>query len=85
VHIEAYKKLILLSLIQEGRLPHIPKYTDQLVKYKLENSLLTYKNLAQHYISKHDQYFQNVINECFEEFQKDANIGLIKKLQKTYS
>jgi len=38
IHFESYKKLILLSLIQDGKMPSLPKYTSYMIRYKLENN-----------------------------------------------
>jgi len=38
IHIESYKKLLLLNLIEKGVRPDIPKYTSMILKYNLENS-----------------------------------------------
>jgi COP9 signalosome complex subunit 3 len=85
VHLESYKKLILLSLIMQGKIPSLPKYTHHMIKYKLENSFQTYKHLGQFYIMKEEKSFNELINNSYEEFERDKNVGLIKKLQKTFS
>lgn len=56
-----------------------------MIKYKLENSFHAYQNLAKAYMSKHDEAFLEVISVCYEEFERDGNVGLIKKLQKAFS
>lgn len=56
-----------------------------MIKYKLENSFAAYKSLAQAYLTKHDATFNDVINNNFDEFERDKNFGLVKKLQKSYS
>jgi COP9 signalosome complex subunit 3 len=84
IHIECYKKLILLSLIQHGKFPSLPKYTSQMLKYKLENAFTNYKNLANAFINKEDKLFQEIIDGNFEDFEKDKNLGLIRKLNKLY-
>lgn len=85
IHLESYKKLILLNLIVHGKTPSLPKYTSPMLKYKLESSFQNYKLLANAYTSKEDKLFMELIDGNFEEFEKDKNLGLIRKLQKTYS
>lgn len=85
IHLESYKKLILLNLIVHDCVPSVPKYTSPVLKYKLENSFQNYKLLANAYTSKEDKLFNDIIDSNFEEFERDKNLGLIRKLQKTYS
>jgi translation elongation factor EF-Ts len=66
-------------------MPSLPKYTHHMIKYKLENSFQTYKHLGQFYIMKEEKSFNELINNSYEEFERDKNVGLIKKLQKTFS
>ena len=82
---ESYKKLILLNLIVNGKFPSLPKQTNQMIRYRFESSFGTYKNLAQAYVSKDDKLFQEVIDGNFEEFEKDKNLGLVRKLNKLHS
>lgn len=42
VHCESYKKLIILNLMVNGKIPSLPKQMNQMLKYKLENSFLLY-------------------------------------------
>ena len=67
VHIEAYKKLILVSLIESGYFPSLPKYTAQMLRYKLElpGTLQCYKLLSHAYSAKDDKEFQTIIDSNF--------------------
>jgi hypothetical protein len=65
-------------------MPDIPKYTSMILKHNLENSFIAYKNLGNAYTQKDDKLFNEVIMNNSEEFYKDKNSGLIKKLQKKY-
>ena len=85
VHIDSYKKLLLLSLIVDQKVPSLPKHTSSQLKYKLENAFQLYKALASAYINKEDKMFQEVIDASYEDFERDKNLGLIKKLIKLYS
>jgi COP9 signalosome complex subunit 3 len=85
VHIESYKKLILASLIHTFKFPSIPQSTSSMVRMKLENSLVMYKNLANSFVQKNDNEFFEAVALGFNEFEKDKNMGLILKLQKVYN
>ncbi|CDW71172.1 UNKNOWN [Stylonychia lemnae] len=84
IHLESYKKLILLNLLEKGQMPDIPKYTNVMLKHNLETSFACYRNLGSSYIGKDDKLFNEIIENNQEEFFKDKNYGLIKKLQKKY-
>lgn len=55
-----------------------------MIKYKLENELPIYSAFGQAYVKKDDQTLQEVVSVNEEEFKKDKNYGLIKKLMKNY-
>jgi len=52
VHLESYKKLILLSLIQHSKMPSLPNSTSPVLKLRFDNFFTTYKNLGTAYIQK---------------------------------
>lgn len=84
LHTESWKKLILLNMIEYGRFPTLPQYTAQMLKFKLENSFLTYKNLANAFTDKDAKLFDEIMNQNFLEFEKDKNLGLVRKLNKKF-
>lgn len=98
VHSESYKKLLLLTLIQvsEGKLPRantqshlaniVPKNAAPTLKYKLEQSFPSYHNLAEFFVNSKSkpQAFEEYFASKAEEFIKDQNLGLVKKLAKAF-
>eukprot|EP00347_Sterkiella_histriomuscorum_P002309 403368654 len=84
IHVESYKKLVILNLIQNGKMAELPKYTSMILKHKLETNLQLYKNLANFFVNKDDNQFNQIIEKNQEEFMRDNNLGLIKKLIKIY-
>lgn len=69
VHLESYKKLVLINLIHNGRMPSLPANTSPLLKMRIDNTLLTYKNLGQYYLYKDEQNFTQIVTKHFTEFQ----------------
>jgi hypothetical protein len=63
----------------------LPKHTNSMLKYKLENSFLLYRNMATAFINKDGKLLQEIIDGNFEEFSRDNNMGLIRKLLKVFS
>lgn len=84
IHTESYKKLTLLSMLINGRDFSLPKSTNLMVLHRLENFLQPYKNLAKQFEQKDDNQFNGSLEKMQEEFLKDGNLGLLKKVVKAY-
>jgi len=46
VHIESYKKLILINLLLHNEMPSLPSNVSPILKYKFENTAERYKQLG---------------------------------------
>ncbi|RLN95533.1 hypothetical protein BBJ28_00007484 [Nothophytophthora sp. Chile5] len=78
--IEAYKKLVLVTLIQRGETVLLPKYTPFVVLRHVENHCTAYVDLANAFAVKKDVAAAVEIATKFEhEFAKDGNLGLVKQ------
>ena len=97
VHGESYKKLILLTLMQvaDGKIPlsnaHsqinnlVPKSATPTIRYKLEHGFHTYTAFAEAFIKSDKQHvFEELLIAKAEDFMKDQNLGLVKKLAKVH-
>ena len=97
MHVESYKKLILLTLLNvcEGKIPlanvHqsiknvIPKETNPILKQRLESAYPSYSQLVDAFINRDKPLvFEELLFVKQEEFEKDKNLGLIKKLAKVF-
>lgn len=84
IHTESYKKLTLLSMLVSGRDFSLPKSTNLMVLHRLENFLQPYKNLAKQFEQKDDNQFNGSLEKMQEEFLRDGNLGLLKKVVKAY-
>lgn len=79
---DAYKKLVLVQLLADGRTSPVPKYTPQAVTR-------TFKQLAQPYSAFVAAYerrgakgvdeVHRIAEEKREAFEKDRNVGLVRR------
>lgn len=84
VHIESYKKMVLVNLIQNGRMPTLSQNTSSLLKMRFENTLNIYKNIGTYYICKDEENFNSLITKNYNDFEGDKNWGLVQKLEKMF-
>lgn len=77
--IEAYKKLVLVSLVQTGEPPVLPKYTPFVVSRHVEAHCSAYTELAKAFKAKELPACEAVVTKHAATFTKDANSGLVKQ------
>ncbi|XP_031481582.1 COP9 signalosome complex subunit 3 [Nymphaea colorata] len=80
VAVEAYKKYILVSLIQNGQLPNFPKYTSSAAQRYLKLYSQPYVDLASSYGTGKISELQSCFNSNVEKFKNDNNVGLVKQV-----
>jgi COP9 signalosome complex subunit 3 len=97
IMVEAYRKLILVSLIHRGEVGNLPKYTNQSVTRVIKQICTPYEELALAFSLGSFEDLNKAIENNLEPFLKDNNLGLvgqvktaltdqaIKKLTSTYS
>jgi len=86
VMVEAYKKLILVSLIANGQVAAIPKYTSTVVHRHIKNACPQYQELANAFATHNTDEVHKCAAAYAEVFQKDGNFGLVKQcIQALYS
>lgn len=76
IQLEAYKKFVLIGLIEQGRLVNFPSNTSSSTRRTLELLADTYISLAETY-GKPDSDVQAYVDTHIEEFTRDHNLGLI--------
>jgi len=79
IMVEAYKKFIIVSLIQDGKVPKLSKHTSGLVPRFIRPISQLYVELNAAYLNGPDALHQ-CINQHQQVFTKDGNIGLVKQL-----
>lgn len=97
VHTESYKKLVLLTLIRvgEGKIPVanvnssirnvFPKDINPVLKQRLEIGFPSYSLLVDAFVNREKPLiFEELLLLKSEEFEKDKNMGLVKKLAKVF-
>ncbi|XP_031634483.1 COP9 signalosome complex subunit 3 [Contarinia nasturtii] len=80
IMLESYKKYILVSLILEGKISSIPKYSSQVITRFVKPLSHAYHDLATAYETSQSDEIRNVINKYREVFVRDMNFGLVKQV-----
>ncbi|KAL9254762.1 COP9 signalosome complex subunit 3-like protein [Drosera capensis] len=81
IAVEAYKKYILVSLIQHGQLPAaLPKYTSSVAQRNLKSYAQIYLDLATTYSNGKKSELETYVESNKESFEHDNNLGLVKQV-----
>ncbi|EEB16413.1 COP9 signalosome complex subunit, putative [Pediculus humanus corporis] len=80
IMLEAYKKYILVSLILQGKITPLPKYTSHVVGRFMKHLSQPYHELAAACQSNQSEEARNIVIKNQFIFQKDNNIGLTKQV-----
>ncbi|KAL9258414.1 COP9 signalosome complex subunit 3-like protein [Drosera capensis] len=81
IAVEAYKKYILVSLIQHGQLPAaLPKYTSSVAQRNLKFYAQIYLDLATTYGNGKKSELETYVESNKESFEHDNNLGLVKQV-----
>lgn len=80
IMLESYKKYILVSLILEGKITNIPKYSSQVITRFIKPLSHAYHELANAYESSQSHEVRNVINKYRDVYVRDVNLGLVKQV-----
>ncbi|XP_006659069.2 COP9 signalosome complex subunit 3 [Oryza brachyantha] len=80
IAVEAYKKYILVSLIQNGQVPSFPKYASTTAQRNLKNHAQVYVDLSTCYGKGSYSELEEYIQLNAETFQSDNNLGLVKQV-----
>lgn len=80
IMLESYKKYILVSLILEGKISSIPKYSSQVISRFVKPLSHAYIDLASAYETSQSEEVHNVIIKHRDVFVRDVNLGLVKQV-----
>ncbi|XP_047079937.1 COP9 signalosome complex subunit 3-like [Lolium rigidum] len=80
ITIEAYKKYVLVSLIQNGQVPSFPKYASSTAQRNLKNHAQIYVDLSTCYGNGSYSELETFIQSNTEKFETDNNLGLVKQV-----
>jgi hypothetical protein len=83
VSVEAYKKLVLSSLICKGKKPVLPPYTATPVVRCLKLAARVYDNLAARFEEDDPAGLEAEVAKEYELLEKDKNVGLAKQVRAT--
>jgi COP9 signalosome complex subunit 3 len=79
VMVESYKKYVLVSLLYQGSLKPVPKYTSSVVQRHLKGLCPQYQDFANAYATNSTDEVHKVATQHAEVFTKDSNFGLVKQ------
>jgi COP9 signalosome complex subunit 3 len=80
IMLESYKKYIMVSLILNGKIVPIPKYSSQVITRFMKPLSHAYHETANAYLTGSSDEVRNVINKYRETFNRDTNMGLVKQV-----
>jgi len=83
IMVEAYKKLVLVSLIHKGEVGNLPKQTNQSVVRILKTICNPYEELATAYSTRSLEDLGKVIDNNCKPFLEDFNLGLIGQVKQS--
>eukprot|EP01132_Coremiostelium_polycephalum_P009056 gene9056-11094_t len=78
IAIEAYKKYLVIHLIQNGQSPNFPRYTPNIIQRNIKVHCKAYTDLSVAFTSNNMTELQTKIAMNSEAFTKDHNLGLVK-------
>mmetsp|Transcript_735 Transcript_735/g.2668 ORF Transcript_735/g.2668 Transcript_735/m.2668 type:complete len:423 (-) Transcript_735:1261-2529(-) len=80
VVVAAYKKYILVSLVEEGAVATLPKYTASIVHHRLKGAAAEYTELAAAYATRSVDKLQACMEKHAAVYGADAHLGLVKQV-----
>lgn len=81
IMLESYKKYILVSLILNGKISPIPKYSSQVISRFMKPLSHVYHELASAFSTTSIDDVRNVINKYRDTYIRDKNMGLVKQVE----
>jgi len=86
IMVEGYKKYILLSLLEYGKVQNLPRYTSSVVQRYHKNSFPQYQEFATAFTTQSTDDLHKCAEVHADIFRKDKNFGLVKQcIQSLYS
>ncbi|KAI7881522.1 uncharacterized protein EV154DRAFT_523439 [Mucor mucedo] len=79
IQVAAYKKFILVSLIYEGQIRALPKYTAQIVEKVCKTQSQPYLNLLKTFNETDLKLFHDHATASSPTFESDKHMGLVKQ------
>ncbi len=83
ITIEAYKKMLIISLISNGKIPSLPKYTSRIVLSQIKPICSIYHELAQAFMSYDQEKLTDLRSKYYDTFVQDKNVGLVMQLEQS--
>jgi COP9 signalosome complex subunit 3 len=85
IMLESYKKYIMVSLILNGKIVPIPKYSSQVITRFMKPLSHAYHETANAYLTGSSDEVRSVINKYRDTFNRDTNMGLVKQVRANFT
>ncbi|GAC99039.1 potential transcriptional repressor subunit [Pseudozyma hubeiensis SY62] len=82
IHMDAYKKLLLVQLLANGKTSRLPKYTSQAVTRSYSMFMSPYDQFVSFYErrgAKWTDELHRLAEDRHDAFEKDRNVGLVRR------
>lgn len=80
IMLAAYKKFILVSLLEHGKVIGLPKYTSHVVMKYLMPLSSPYSELSDAYVSRNPSKVSSIVEKHATVFAAETNMGLVKQV-----
>jgi len=80
IMIEAYKKYTLVSLLHEGNIPTVSRFTGSGISRHIKQRCQVYEDLVNSYSTHSSEDFKNCMINHTDVLLKDNNLGLVKQV-----
>lgn len=80
IMLEAYKKYILVSIIELGKMQPVPKSASQVISRFMRPLSHAYHELGTAYANGSSEELRNVVLKHRDTYERDKNFGLVKQV-----
>jgi len=80
IMVEAYKKYVLVSLLYEGTVPSVSRFTGNSFTRQIKQRCQVYEDLSNSYDTHSSEDFKKCLHNHSEALYKDNNLGLAKQV-----
>lgn len=80
VVIESHRKYVLVSLLLDGQVTPLPKYTSSLVLRHVKSTNQSYNEFAKAFQTHKQDVLRESFTKCLPDFTRDKNTGLASQV-----
>uniref|UniRef100_A0A336KH77 COP9 signalosome complex subunit 3 n=1 Tax=Culicoides sonorensis TaxID=179676 RepID=A0A336KH77_CULSO len=80
IMLESYKKYILVSIIELGKIQAVPKSASQVISRFMRPLSHAYHELGSAYTTGNSEELRNIVLKNRDQYERDKNFGLVKQV-----